>query len=47
MDPITSIGLLASVSNLALATKDVIQLMRSFRDGEEEIGELINNVSVF
>ncbi|WEW57464.1 hypothetical protein PRK78_002931 [Emydomyces testavorans] len=47
MDPITAIGLLASISNLLGASKGVIKLMKTFKDGEKELAELVSCVSLF
>lgn len=47
MDPITLIGLLASVSNLVSASQSAVKLMRSFKDGDKEISELIAKVALF
>lgn len=47
MDPITAIGLLASLSSLIKASNSVLKLMKSFRDGERELLELVSAVSVF
>ena len=47
MDPITVIGLLASLSNLVQASDSLRQVLKSFKDGEKELLELFNDVSVF
>ena len=47
MDPITVIGLLASLSNLIQASDSLRQVVKSFKDGEKELLELFNDVSVF
>lgn len=47
MDPITALGLIASVSNLIQASDSVLQVLKSFKDGEKEIIELSYDVSVF
>jgi hypothetical protein len=47
MDPITAIGLLASLSGLINASNSVLNIMKSFKEGEKELLELFNDVSVF
>lgn len=47
MDPITAIGLLASLCSLIEASNSLCKVIKSFRDGENEIRELFNDVSVF
>ncbi len=47
MDPISVIGLLASLSSLIQASNTLLNVMRSIKDAEKEILELYNDVSVF
>ena len=47
MDPITAIGLLASLSSLIDASNSVLKVIKSFKDGEKELLELFNDISVF
>lgn len=47
MDPITAIGLLASLCSLIEASNSLRKVIKSFRDGENEIRDLFNDVSVF
>lgn len=47
MDPITAIGVLASLSSLITASSSVINVLKSFKDGERELLELLNDVAVF
>jgi len=47
MDPITVIGLLASLSNLIQASNSLLEIAKSFRHGDRELLELLNDVSVF
>jgi hypothetical protein len=47
MDPITTISFVASISQLIGATREVVRLIKSFRDGEEELGDLVNLISIF
>lgn len=47
MDPITAFGLLASLCSLIEASNTVLKVMKSFKDGEKELLELSNDVSVF
>ena len=47
MDPITAIGLLASLSSLIKVSNSVLELLKSFKDAERELLELYNDVCVF
>ncbi|KAF7136756.1 hypothetical protein CNMCM5793_006225 [Aspergillus hiratsukae] len=47
MDPITTIGLLGSIANLITITGDTIELVKSFKDGESELADLSNQLSLF
>lgn len=47
MDPISVIGLLASLSSLIQASNTLLNVMRSIKDAEKEVLELYNDVSVF
>ncbi|KAL8876911.1 MAG: hypothetical protein Q9198_004973 [Flavoplaca austrocitrina] len=47
MDPITAIGLLASLSNLIQASNSLLKIVKSFKDGDQEVLELFNDVSIF
>jgi hypothetical protein len=47
MDPISLIGLLSSLSSLIGASKKVIDLINSFKDGDKELIGLSNSVSLF
>lgn len=47
MDPVTAIGLLASISNLICASGEAAQLLRSFKDGEKEVTGLASQVALF
>jgi predicted RNase H-like nuclease (RuvC/YqgF family) len=47
MDPITAIGLLASLANLMHASKSLLEIVKSLKDGDRELLELFNDVSVF
>ncbi|GFF26884.1 ankyrin repeat protein [Aspergillus udagawae] len=47
MDPITTIGLVGSIANLITFTGETIQLVRSFKDGERELADLSNHLSLF
>ncbi|KAL8997420.1 MAG: hypothetical protein Q9169_003283 [Polycauliona sp. 2 TL-2023] len=47
MDPITAIGLLGSLSNLIQASASLLDILKSFKDGDRELVELFNDVSVF
>lgn len=47
MDPIAALGLLASLCSLIEASNSLRKVIKSFRDGEKEIQELCNDVSIF
>jgi hypothetical protein len=47
MDPISAIGLLSSLSSLIGASKEVLDLIKSFKDGDKELIGLYNSVSLF
>ncbi len=47
MDPISVIGLLASLSSLIQASNTLLSVIKSLKDAEKEILELYNDVSVF
>ena len=47
MDPVSAIGLLASLSSLIKASRTLIDIMNSIKDAEKDILELINDVYVF
>lgn len=47
MDPITAIGLLASISNLICASGEAAQLLRSFKNGEKELIGLASQIGLF
>lgn len=47
MDPITAIGLLASLANLIHASNSLLKIAKSLKDGDRELLELYNDVSVF
>ena len=47
MDPITAIGLLASLCSLIEASNSLRIVIKTFRDGEKEIQELCNDVVMF
>jgi hypothetical protein len=47
MDPITLIGLLASLSNLVEASNSIMRMIKTYREGDKELNELLRNVSVF
>lgn len=47
MDPITAIGVLASLSSLIKASNSVIQVLKSLKDGERELLELLSDVALF
>lgn len=47
MDPISVIGLLASLSSLVQASNSLLGVLRSIKDAEKEFLELYNDVSVF
>ena len=47
MDPITAIGLLASISSLIEASNSVLKAIKSFKDSEKDLLELFNDISIF
>lgn len=47
MDPITIIGLLASIANLIHASRATLKVVNDFRDGEKDIQNLANDITVF
>ena len=47
MDPLTAIGLLASISNLIEASNSLLDVVKSFKEGDKEFSELSNDVSIF
>ncbi|KAF2475797.1 ankyrin [Lindgomyces ingoldianus] len=47
MDPITIISLLASLTNLIHASKSVIEVINTFRDGDKDLQKLLEDISVF
>ena len=47
MDPFTALGLLASLSSLIRASNSLLEVPKSFKDGDREILELFSDVSVF
>lgn len=47
MDPITIIGLLASITNLIHASKTTLKVINDFRDGDTDIQNLANDITVF
>ena len=47
MDPISAIGVLASLSSLVETSNSVLVLIKSFRNGDKELLELYNDISLF
>ena len=47
MDPVSAIGLLASLSSLIKASNTVLSVIKSLKDAEKEFLELYNDVFVF
>ena len=47
MDPITALGMLASLSSLIGASNSLLEILKSFKDGEKEIIDLFNDISIF
>ena len=47
MDPLTAIGLLASLSSLIQASNGLLNVAKSFKNGERELRELLTDVFVF
>lgn len=47
MDPITIIGLVASVTNLIHVSKSVLEVIKTFKDGGKDLSNLLNETAVF
>ena len=47
MDPISAIGLLASISTLIATSNEVVGLIKSLKDGEHELAQLLHDLSLF
>ena len=47
MDPVTLIGLIASVTNLIHASRVTLDVIRTFKDGDKNLAELSNDITVF
>lgn len=47
MDPITIIGLAASVVQLVNAAKKVLSVIKSFKDSEKELAALAHDLTIF
>lgn len=47
MDPISAIGLLASLSSLIESTNTLLKLLNSIKNGDREVCELSNDISFF
>lgn len=47
MDPVSIIGLIGAVANIAEATGSVVTLLRSFKDGERDLSSLRHDLSIF
>lgn len=47
MDPVTLIGLLASISTLVAGSQEALKLLRSFKEGDKELSSLIVQVGLF
>lgn len=47
MDPISAIGVLASLSSLIETSNSVLKLVKGFKNGEKELLELYSDISVF
>lgn len=47
MDPITLIGLVASVTNLVHATKSIVRVIGDFKDGNQQIINLLQDATAF
>ena len=47
MDPISAIGILASVSSLIKACDSILDIAKDFKDGEKELIELLNDIALF
>jgi hypothetical protein len=47
MDPVSIIGLVGAIANIAEATGSVVTLIKSFKDGERDLLSLSNDLSAF
>ncbi|KAL4957555.1 ankyrin repeat protein [Aspergillus filifer] len=47
MDPVTAIGLLASIATLANVSKGAVDLLRSFKHAERDLAELASGLDLF
>lgn len=47
MDPITLIGLVASVTNLVHASRSIVQVIRNFQEANEHITSLVQDAAAF
>lgn len=47
MDPVTIIGLLASLSSLIQASSSVVSIIQTYKDGDRDLEDLSNDISVF
>ncbi|KAH8700369.1 ankyrin repeat protein [Talaromyces proteolyticus] len=47
MDPISAIGLLASISSLLKASKGVLDFLKTLKDAEKDLSQLANSVTLF
>lgn len=47
MDPVSAIGLLASISTLINVSKGALDLLRSFKDAEQDLAELARDLNHF
>lgn len=47
MDPVSAIGLLASISSLLQASKATLKWLKSFKDAQKDLADLINDLSLF
>jgi len=47
MDPVTVIGLVASIASLVKASKGILGMIKNFKDGDKDLAILAKDVAVF
>ena len=47
MDPVTAISLVGSLASLIQASHSLLRVIKDFRDGDKELGELGSDVAMF
>jgi hypothetical protein len=47
MDPVTAIGLIQAVVDLVQASRAVVELIKTFKDGDSDLSALQRDISIF